>query len=146
MSNYVTTKITGLSQLQDALEDLGKKGTTVARGAVRAGAVVVQDALVQNAPKDSGIMAEHIDIRTRKQRGTDLAVSAFIGPNTKEIIHPQEKGKTAGLPRTASFIAQTSEFGTEKEPKRPWMTPAWESNKQDALETMISFLKEKLGL
>jgi HK97 gp10 family phage protein len=142
----VTVKIIGLDKLQDALEDLGKKGTNVVRAAVREGAKVVKDEVVLQAPKDSGILAEHVNVRTKKQRGTDLAVSAFIGPSSKPVIYPREKGKTKGIPRTAEFVSKLLEFGSATRAKKPYITRAWEASKNTALQRMISVIKGKLGL
>lgn len=144
---YVSIEVKGLDELQKALEDLvDKDGNKYVRAAVNAGGNVVKDRIVQNAPKDSGLLADHIDKRTRKQKGEALAISALIGPNSKEVIHKQAKGKTSGLPRTAAAIAKMLEFGTKKMPKKPFMSQAWESSKQEALDALVAKLREKLGL
>lgn len=145
--DLVTVEVKGLDELQKALEELvDTDGSKYVRQAVRAGAVVVKDQIVQNAPKDSGLLAEHIDVKTRKQRGEALAVSALIGPNSKEVIHPQTGGKTSGLRRTAQFITRMLEFGSKKMSKKPFMTQAFESSKTKALDRMVETLREKLGL
>jgi len=46
----------------------------------------------------------------------------------------------------AVTIARFLEFGTSKMGAKPFMTPAFESEKQHALEKIIEVLKEKLGL
>ncbi len=146
-NDVVSVEVKGLDELQRALEALqDADGTKFVRASVRAGAVVVKDQMVENAPKDSGLLAEHIDVKTRKQRGTALAVSALIGPNSKTIIHEQDGGKTSGLRRTAQFITRMLEFGSKKMSKRPFMTQAWEQSKTKALDAMVEKLKEKLGL
>lgn len=140
-------KITGLDELQSRLEDLkGKAGTATLRAALKAGASEVKNAMVAMAPKDSGLLAEHIDIKTKKQRGEDLAVSATVGPNAKEVIHKQTKGRTAGLPRTAAFLSKLLEFGSSRMSKKPFLTQAWETSKQKALDAIVGTLREKLGL
>jgi HK97 gp10 family phage protein len=146
--DLVTVEVKGLDELQRALEELvDKDGTKYVRAAVRAGATVVRNEMAQQAPKETGFTSEHIDIKTKKQRGEALAVSALIGPNSK-LIRPADqdrtKGKTAGLPRTASFIAKVLEFG--RRGRKPFMTQAWESSKTKALDAIVAKLKEKLGL
>lgn len=144
----VTVEVKGLDELQKALEGLvDKDGTKYVRAAVRAGATVVKDEMAKQAPKETGFTSEHIDVKTKKQRGEALAVTALIGPNSK-VIRPKDadrqKGKTAGLPRTASFIAKMLEFA--RRGRKPFVTQAWESSKGKALEAMVDKLKEKLGL
>ena len=146
MPQWVTVKIDGLDKLQNALEDLGKKGTTVVREAVRAGATVIKDEIVLQAPKESGILAEHINIRTKKQKGVDLAVSAFVGPASKPVIYERTNGKTSGVPRTAEFISKLLEFGSATRSKKPFITRAWETARGAALQRMISVIKGRLGL
>ena len=110
-NDAVTIEVKGLDQLQKALEGLDDR---VGTKFVRAAATVVKDEIAKQAPRETGFTSEHIDIRTKKQRGEALAVSALIGPNNK-VIRPKDegrqKGKTAGLPRTASFIANAGVFG-----------------------------------
>jgi HK97 gp10 family phage protein len=139
-------KIVGLDELERALEALGKKGTAAVRAAVRVGATEVKNQMVSLAPKDTGLLAKHFDIKTKKQRGEDLAVTAFVGPNGKEVIHPQAKGKTKGLPRTARMLSWFLEFGTSRESKKPFLTQAFETSKAKALEKIIETLREKLDL
>jgi len=145
MADEITVTISGLDELQAQLEALDDKMARKAtREAVREGGKVVQAEMVQQAPKDTGIMAEHIDVKTRGVSGEARAVSAFIGPNGKEIIHPQTGGSTAGLPRTAAFIAKLLEWGGVKMPKNPFLTAAWESSKNRALDAIIDMLKQRL--
>jgi len=99
-NDAVTIEVKGLDQLQKALEGLDDR---VGTKFVRAAATVVKDEIAKQAPRETGFTSEHIDIRTKKQRGEALAVSALIGPNNK-VIRPKDegrqKGKTAGLPST----------------------------------------------
>lgn len=143
----ITVEIQGLEDLQKALEELvDKAGTQVVRDAVRAGGAVVKQEMVQQAPRDSGLLAEHFSVKTAKQKGEPLAVSAFIGPSAKPVIYPRDDGKTAGMPRSASVIARLLEFGSAVRAKHPFLTAAWETSKTRALDAMIQKLREKLGL
>ncbi len=146
MANEVTVEIKGLDALQDALEELkGKAGTKTIREAARDGAALVRDAMAAEAPKDTGLLSEHFDVKTRKVTGEDLAVSAFVGPNAKQVIHPQSKGTTASDKRSAALISWFLEFGTSRMGKKPFLTRAFETSKQAALEKIISSLKARLG-
>lgn len=146
MADEVTVEIQGLDALQHALENLvDTDGTKYVRQAVKAGAAVVKDEMVAMAPRDSGLLAEHIDVRTRKVPGEPLAVSALIGPNNSQVLYPRDAGKTAGMPRTARVIARLLEFGTAFRAKHPFLTAAFEASKYRALDAMVAKLKQKLG-
>jgi HK97 gp10 family phage protein len=147
MSNPVEVKITGLDKLQAALlEQIPKKASSAMRGALRAGAKIIQSAIVQEAPKDSGLLSEHIDIRTRV-RGAGLTGSAFVGPNSK-VTYPREQGRLGKKARAipAWVVAKFLEGGTAKMAARPFMTHAFEGNKQNAIDAVIAKLKSALGL
>src|SRR5205814_9608448 len=100
------------------------------------------------APRDSGLLAEHHSIRTKKQRGEPLALTVTIGPNSKPVIHPRTDGKTAGLPRTALFLAKLFEFGASAAhiAKKPYLTQAYSLAKEKAVDRVVEVLREKLGL
>src|SRR6266404_3710442 len=124
---FVTVRITGLAELEANLKELDDTiQTKVVRAAVRAGAEVMRSEIVTLAPKDTGLLAAHFDIKTRKQRGAADAVTALIGPNSKQVLYPRDKGKTAGMKRTALKITSFFEFGKLK---KPFMTQAFESVK-----------------
>jgi HK97 gp10 family phage protein len=142
MAEYVTTKITGLAELQTNLEALPEKmARTGLKNALRAGAAYVRSMMVANAPKETGFMAEHFDVKLR-MRGDALAGSAFIGPNSK-ALYPGRKSNWAS--RTARLVAGWLEFGTKDRPKNPFMTQAWEGSKEGALAEIIDDLRETLG-
>ena len=145
--DFIVCNVVGLDQLQKALEGLSDKaGTKTLRAAGRAGGEVIRDEMVLLAPRDSGLLAEHHDIRTRKQKGEPLALTVTIGPNARHVIHPREKGKTAGVPRTALFLAKLFEFGGVRMAKKPYLTQAYTTSAQKAVDRVVEVLREKLGL
>jgi HK97 gp10 family phage protein len=145
MANEITVNISGLDDLQKALEAIDDKlATKVIRDAVRAGGQEVKAEMVTMAPKDTGWESEHIDVKTSKVKGEARAVSAFIGPNGK-VVRPRDGGKTQGLPRTASFLGLLQEFGSATRAKHPWLTASWEISKDRALDRIIDVLRERLG-
>ncbi len=142
----ITLSIEGLDEFQAALEALDDKvATKIIRKAVRAGAQVVKAEMVNTAPRDTGLLAEHFDVKTRKMPGEARAVSALVGPNGKEVLYPRTAGKTAGMPRTAALIGRDLEFGTATRAKHPWLTASFETTKQQALEAIVDVLRDELG-
>lgn len=140
---FVTTKISGLAEIQAGLDKMDEKlARTGIRNALKAAADYVLGRIVGNAPKDSGFMSEHFDVKYRL-RSDALAGSAFIGPNSK-ALYPDRKSSWAS--RTALLVARWLEFGTSKRPKNPFMTQAWEGSKEGALAEIVDDLRETLGL
>ncbi len=154
MADNVTVNITGLEDLQRKLEEIAhnvaKRGV---RQALRAGALPVREAMAAGAPKESGFLSEDIDIRTRMEKD-ELAGEAFIGPNSKAVYPTGEAARelarklgqrfVQGAARTAALVARFLEFGTTRMAKRPFMTQAWETSKQSALDAIIQKLKDNL--
>jgi len=146
MSNPVEVKVSGLDKLQKALEqEIPKKAKASVRSALRAGAKVLQQAVVREAPKDTGFLSEHVDVKTRV-RGNDLAGSAFVGPNAK-AVYPAPPGGLSkkARPKPAWVIARFLEGGTHKMAANPFMTRAFEAYKQKAIDAVIAKLKEILN-
>lgn len=131
----ITVRVAGLKELDEALKQLPKSvGKTVLRNALKkAAAPVVADAKA-NAPRDRGDLAESIDIRatlTRRQRRMRArrgAVEMFIGPSFPLGAH-----------------GHLVEFGTVKMPARPFLRPAWDSNKERVLETFGKLIWAELA-
>jgi HK97 gp10 family phage protein len=119
------------------------------RSGLRSGAKIIQNAIVQEAPKNTGFLSEHVDIKTRVS-GSGLKGSAFIGPNSRAIYPAESERPTPGQKksrtRTAAMIARWLEFGTSRMAAKPFVTRAFEGNKGAALDAIISKLKEVLGL
>jgi HK97 gp10 family phage protein len=133
----ITVEIKGLDQLQKALEELPQKvAKRGVRQALRAGAEPIKDEMVALAPKDSGFMSEHLDVKTRLMRN-ELAGTAYIGPNGKQVYPRNPKWPA----RTAALVAKWLEFGTRLMAKKPFMTQAFETKKQTALDAIIAKLK-----
>lgn len=132
-------KISGLNDIRKVLtklpQELGKKVTS---GALRKGGNVIRDRAIANVPY-SGIdratkfageksyyhkhLREQISVRTIK---TDhISVRMIV---------------TVGKAFWGSFL----EFGTSRQPARPWMRPAFETSKESALTTIIENLGKGL--
>ena len=151
MADQVTVQISGLEELQKALEQLADKtGTQTVRAAARAGGTVIKNEMVLQAPHgETNTLADpkNFTVGTRKQTGEPLAVTALIGPNNRKIIYPRTVGKTKGIPRTAAFISKLLEFGSAtRSAKKAFITAAFEVSKNKAVDRVIEVLKEKLNL
>lgn len=153
MSDAVTVKISGLDELQKRLEELGPEVsrpilTTVLRDA----GAVVEEAIVAAAPKDTGFLSEHFRTRVRVQK-EDVQGAAFIGP-APHADYPNRDGgfrkKLSGaLERQVgrigvSSVARYLEFGTRKMAANPFMSRAWETVKDRALDKIVDGIRDAL--
>ena len=153
---YVTCEVKGLSDLQAKLEEIPK---FVARKGIRKslalGGSIMRYALWMMAPRDTGFLAEHFDVKLRQMRGDIYAGSAFIGPQGK-MDYPDKdgsyrekmnkKGKIRKVGRiSVASVARFLEFGTRKMAKKPFMSQAFESYKQATADAIINSLRASLN-
>jgi HK97 gp10 family phage protein len=157
MPETVICNITGLDELQAALEALPKKvSRKIERGAMRDAAKIVVQELASEAPKDTGLVEEHFGIRITTKHLSKIgptAMRALIGGITGIYYPPAEfhrKLKKNADPRDLRVSVNKAlhylEFGSRKEPKRPFMSRAFEAVKQTVLAKFIADLKDALGL
>ena len=117
-----TFKLEGLRELEAALRQMPQAtARRVGVRVLREGAEPIARAARRLAPVGEGDLVESIDVGTNlapSQRGDKGAVAPLevhVGPGQQ----PQ---------------AITQEFGTYKEPAQPFMTPAWEAERMNALD------------
>lgn len=154
MPGVVTVNIKGLDELQKKLEEVPRKiSRRILKTALKNAAKLMIQAMAAMAPKDTGFLAEHFGMRIKLERG-DIAGSAFVGPEGK-IDYPNEdggyrqkvsaKGKHFNIGRIPVVaVARFLEFGTRFMTKRPFMTQAFETTKERALNTIIEEIKTAL--
>ena len=150
----VTIKIEGLDQLQRTLETLPRNvARKVLRTSLREAADELRERISSSAPRESGFLASHFDVRLRV-KSNELAASAYVGPESKVYYpdvgdrrvgtrtgkHPQ-KGGVLPVVSVARFV----EYGTSKMPARPFMRPAFESVKDTMLNMIIQGIKDALA-
>lgn len=157
----VTVEVKGLSELEAKLEALpvkvAKRGL---RKALRDGGNIFKGAMFTLAPRwvgpggpPSGFLAEHFGVKIKMERN-ELAGTAYIGPQGK-VDYPDFESGAYRIKRVGSKIkkvgriavatvARFLEFGTSKMAKKPFMTQAFDSYKQAALDAVTESLKESL--
>lgn len=132
----IEIKISGLKELKDALQKLPERvQKRVLRGATMAGAQVIKKAAKQRAPVGT---VPHKDAKGR---------TIAPGNLRKSIIARAKKGasKTSVTvsvgPSSRGFYGMFHEFGTSKMAARPFLRPAFDDNKERAVEA----IKERLS-
>jgi HK97 gp10 family phage protein len=130
--------VEGLEGVEAALETMkAKVAKTAVRRALRSAGGILQEAIVTGAPKDSGFLSEHFKIATR---ATDYGMQMSVGATTEEYI---DQGNRKWK-RTAADVAFFNEYGTMKDPAKPFMRPALDQNADAIVEEFISELNEQI--
>src|SRR5574337_608603 len=144
--------IDGLRELKRALEELPKAiGRNVLRGAVRAGAQLIRKEAQQRAPVYTGDVSKgHPPPGTLKravyQKQINELSSAtrqtfFVGVRKGNKYRNQ--GKSGKLSQDA-YYASWVEFGTSKMAARPFLRPAFEAQKNAAVEAIRDYLAKHI--
>ena len=122
----VDVKISGLEKLQADLDKAAKQAVkNYLRSAAKDAAQIWVQAIVDSAPRDTGFLAEHIEVATRfLELGTKLTLQ--VGPAPQAFY--------------ASFI----EFGTQFQEAQPFMRPAFEEHKEEVLQAFAEAAKVSL--
>jgi HK97 gp10 family phage protein len=151
MPDIVWMKMQGLEQLQKVLEDM-KKGAAahIVRDGLNAGAKLVLDAEVDNAPEETGFLKEHFNMKFNTLR-EGVGGEAFIGPNGR-INYPQRgaksdaKGTITNRGRTIAVasVARFHEFGTSKMGADAFMRTAWYTVRESVLQAIIDTIRKEL--
>ena len=137
-----TIQITGLADLEKRLRGLSDKlAKNVLRGAVRAGAVVIQKEAKAKVPIASGpYLHGRKGIKTWYQPGT-------LKKGIK--IRSAPRGKAKGIEYWVYvsknlFWWKFIEFGTSKKGKRPFMRPAFDTKKEAATTAIRDYMAKRI--
>lgn len=139
----VTISITGLSDLEKALEAFPDKiARNILGGAIRAGAVVIQNEARQKAPQSAGPHKVG-----RKIKGV-IVQPGHLRKNIKVRMAPR-KSRTSPIEywvyvSKRAWYWKFVEFGTKKMSAKQFMRPAFDSRKQEALERIKEYLAARI--
>lgn len=136
----VEVKLTGFKELSQALKELGPRvARNSLRRAVSSGAAVVRNEARRRARKDTGEMAK--DVQIKRERDTKGAMSATYSVFVRSGKKSRLSGKSRDVQKD-SFYWRFLEFGTSKMPAHPFMRPAFEAKRMQALEAIQAKLDE----
>lgn len=142
----------GLDQLRNTLKDLpAHLGEKVLRGGLRAGGNVFRKEARNNAPvlqkpaphRKPGTVRDAIVVRRSKQEKYGVYVSVKPLGKSKIKSFKQGGGKSNQNPDDP-FYWIFREFGTSSQPAEPFMRPAFEAKKMEALGVVESRLKSRV--
>lgn len=146
--------VQGLSDLMKVMDGLPAMiQQNAMRGALRAGCNVIANEARLRAPVDTGQLKASIRVSVHIDNGV---VKAFVKAGSRYKVYKiGGKGRvTKGAYKTAredggadyhsAFYAHWVEFGTAKAGARPFMRPALDVRKQDAVEAVAEYLRQRL--
>ena len=131
----------GFKELANRLRALGPRvAKNKLRRAVGAGATVIKKEAKVLAAVDTGEMKKDIQVkRERDQQGDLLSVTYSV------FVRTGKKSRASGRSRNVdkdSWYWRQQEFGNSKMAAQPFMRPAFESKKEDAVRVIAEKLDE----
>lgn len=152
-----TVKMEGLRELDAALAQLPKStARSVLRRALKKAAQPVADAADRMVPVKSGGLKASLSVagRTRNLTGLkEYGQTLKAGGSREEAVGALRSARRAaggGGSRAEIDVRYTAphahllEFGTVKMPAHPYLRPAWDGNKQAALESVKTELASEI--
>lgn len=128
---FMSIKIEGAKELEKTLLGLEPKlGKKIIRQAMKKAAKPIHAAARQMAPVVTGALRKSIKIRVMKRKKHRYGV--VIGTAAKWFT-----GET--------FYGAFAEFGTKKQPAKPFLRPAFDAYHKDALKIFISEIRKGLA-
>lgn len=143
--------VTGLAELDAMLKSLPAKiEANILRGAMRAGAVVLQDKAKQLVPVDDGDLRASIKVRTRSRRGR---VSATVTAGDRKAFYVRfvEFGTAKHFikPKTRKslfFAGLAKEVVNHPGARaKPFMRPALDEASPQAVEAAAAYIRKRLA-
>lgn len=139
-----TRNLTGFKELAENLKKLGPKlAKNGLRSATSAGAAIIRNDARARAPVDTGELKKDIQIkRERDTQGGEL-FRALYSVYTRSGKRSRLSGKARNVDKD-SFYWKFQEFGTAKQAAQPYMRPAFEANKDAAIDRIGEKLDEHI--
>lgn len=152
MANTSEVRIEGLEELARALKELPKRlARNGLRASVYAGAKVIRDEARLKAPVATKALGPNQQPPGTLKRAIIMKQIPEKSDAQKQVFHVavrrgkqyRKQGKKGTLSQDA-YYAHFVEFGTVKMSARPFMRPAFEGRKNDAVEAIRTRLAERV--
>jgi len=129
----------GLREIDELLKQLPKQvaGRVLTAG-LRAGGNVIRAEAKRTAPRRADPGAKPISSSSKKGRLPGYLRASII---VRAIREAGTSAKVIVGPSRRAFYGRFSEFGTSRQPARPWLRPAFDRTREAALKA----IKESLG-
>lgn len=148
MADAITIEVKGMAELAKNLREIpAQLSTKVMRGALHAAGDVIANAAEATAPVRTGQLRE--DIVTKVYVSGDLSFNSVrVGPGyDRNKLPVRKRGAHAGRADTSAspgVYGKFLEFGTRHMAARPWLRPAFELSKEEAVNVFISYIRAGL--
>lgn len=140
MAKAVTVKVEGLKQLGERMKGLSADmNNRIARAATAAGAAVIRDAAKQKAPVRTGNLRKNIIVKRLPKGEATLTSEHIVTVRQGKLT---KKQRAAGL--TDAFYGRFVEYGTAKNAAQPFLRPAYDQNKERAVEAIKDRIEKRL--
>lgn len=128
--------VTGLAELSKKLKEMPVKlARNGLRAAVNAGAEVIRKDAVSRVPVDTGRLKKSIYKKQIREKSNNLQQTFFVGARNGKKYRQADKD---------AYYWRFLEFGTSKLPARPFLRPAFDARKNDAVDAIGRKLKERI--
>ena len=152
----LSVKVTGLKELGQALENLGRKTKNkLGAKAMRKGGAIIRDQARANAPllkvkvphRKRGTLKKAIVASTKPQKDGSVRTIIFVRTlkNSKILEFKGKTGKSGAYNPNDPFYWRFVEFGTSKMPAQPFLRPAFSSKKEQASREIITTLRDEIN-
>lgn len=151
----LSVKVTGLKELGQALENLGRKTKNkLGAKAMRKGGAIIRDQARANAPilkekvphRKRGTLKKNIVASTKPQKDGSVRTIIFVRSlkNSKVLEFKGKTGKGGTYNPNDPFYWRFVEFGTSKMPAQPFLQPAFSTKKEQASREIITTLRDDI--
>ena len=125
-------EVSGMQELVARVQELGKQATNIQNQALLKAAQPVLDEAIRTTTftDRTGNLRKGLKISRPKSKG-----------DTKYVLVGVDKADTSLI-----FYGKFHEFGTSREPARPFLGPAYQRHKKEAIEIIKSELRKALGI
>jgi len=145
-------QLTGFKELAVALRELPERvARNGLRAAVNAGSTVIKKEVISKAPEDTGALKDNIYQKQVREQSGPMRQTFYVGvrkgvakyANTAANRRAGKAGKVYKDAGT-TFYWRFLEFGTSKLAAHPFVRPAFESKKEDAVIAIGEKLDERI--
>ena len=120
-----------IDKLQDKLKEMGRKGSQIENKALLAGAEIINNEIIKNAPvrkKNSQYSKQKLKLsKVTKEKGIKVVKIGILKEDNSE-----------------AFYLKFYEWGTSKQVARPFMKPAFDKKRKEAVNKMAEIIKKEL--
>lgn len=144
-------RIEGLAELAKAMRELPERvARNGLRAAVNAGASVIKKEAIAKAPELTGALKANLYQKQIREQSGPMQQTFYVGVKNgvakyAKTAANRRAGKVGVYKNAGStWYWFLNEFGSSKQPARPFMRPAFETQKENAVAAIAKKLDERI--